>query len=80
MGGKSKMFDILFGATKSARSPGRLVWGEARARLSSFTVPKRWVRLGSPADVPTMATGKVDKPGLQALVRSAGERARPRSG
>ena len=35
---------------------------EARARLSSFKVPKRWVLLGSPADVPTMATGKVDKP------------------
>ena len=45
---------------------------EARARLSSFKVPKRWVLLASPADVPTMATGKVDKPGLQALVRSAG--------
>jgi acyl-CoA synthetase (AMP-forming)/AMP-acid ligase II len=53
---------------------------EARARLSSFKVPKRWVLVGSPADVPTMATGKVDKPGLQELVRSAGQRARSRSG
>jgi acyl-CoA synthetase (AMP-forming)/AMP-acid ligase II len=53
---------------------------EARARLSSFKVPKRWVLLGSPAHVPTLATGKVDKPGLQDLIRSAGERAHPRSG
>jgi acyl-CoA synthetase (AMP-forming)/AMP-acid ligase II len=53
---------------------------EARARLSSFKVPKRWVLLHSPAGVPTMATGKVDKPGLQQLVRSAGERAPSRSG
>jgi acyl-CoA synthetase (AMP-forming)/AMP-acid ligase II len=50
---------------------------EARARLSAFKVPKRWVLLRSPADVPTMATGKVDKPGLQALLRTAGERAPP---
>ena len=48
---------------------------EARARLSAFKVPKRWVLLRSPADVPTMATGKVDKPGLQALIRTSGERA-----
>jgi acyl-CoA synthetase (AMP-forming)/AMP-acid ligase II len=45
---------------------------EARARLSSFKVPKRWVLLRSPADVPTMATGKVDKRGLQELIRGAG--------
>jgi acyl-CoA synthetase (AMP-forming)/AMP-acid ligase II len=46
---------------------------EARARLSAFKVPKRWVLLGSPAEVPTMATGKVDKTGLQDLIRQAGE-------
>jgi acyl-CoA synthetase (AMP-forming)/AMP-acid ligase II len=46
---------------------------EARARLSSFKVPKHWVLLGSPADVPTMATGKVDKRALQELIRTAGE-------
>jgi acyl-CoA synthetase (AMP-forming)/AMP-acid ligase II len=50
---------------------------EARARLSAFKVPKRWVLLRSPADVPTMATGKVDKPGLQALIREAGVAATP---
>jgi acyl-CoA synthetase (AMP-forming)/AMP-acid ligase II len=48
---------------------------EARARLSAFKVPKRWVLLRSPADVPTLATGKVDKGGLQELIRSAGEAA-----
>jgi acyl-CoA synthetase (AMP-forming)/AMP-acid ligase II len=46
---------------------------EARARLSAFKVPKRWVLLDSPADIPTMATGKVDKGGLQDLIRNAGE-------
>jgi acyl-CoA synthetase (AMP-forming)/AMP-acid ligase II len=46
---------------------------EARERLSAFKVPKRWVLLGSPAEVPTMATGKVDKGGLQDLIRRKGE-------
>jgi acyl-CoA synthetase (AMP-forming)/AMP-acid ligase II len=46
---------------------------EARARLSAFKVPKRWVRLRSPAEVPTLATGKVDKAGLQDLIRKTGE-------
>jgi acyl-CoA synthetase (AMP-forming)/AMP-acid ligase II len=43
----------------------------ARQRLSSFKVPRRWALLGSADDVPLMATGKVDKPGLQQLVRTA---------
>lgn len=46
---------------------------EARDRLSAFKVPKRWVLLRSPAEVPTLATGKVDKPGLQDLIRKSGE-------
>ncbi len=46
---------------------------QTKERLSSFKVPKRWVLLGSPAEVPTMATGKVDKAGLQELIRSVGE-------
>lgn len=50
---------------------------EARARLSAFKVPKRWVLLSSPAEVPTLATGKVDKTGLQELIRKAGERTGP---
>jgi acyl-CoA synthetase (AMP-forming)/AMP-acid ligase II len=44
---------------------------DARTRLSSFKVPRRWAIVGSPADVPTLATGKVDKAGLQALIRAA---------
>ncbi|MDQ2649945.1 MAG: acyl--CoA ligase [Actinomycetota bacterium] len=43
---------------------------DVRTRLSAFKVPKRWVVLGSPAEVPTLASGKVDKPGLQALLSS----------
>lgn len=46
---------------------------EARDRLSAFKVPKRWLRLASPAEVPTLATGKVDKAGLQELIRKHGE-------
>ena len=46
----------------------------ARGALSSFKVPKRWVLLPTTADVPMLATGKVDKAGLQALVA---ERGRP---
>ncbi|MCR9096435.1 MAG: acyl--CoA ligase [bacterium] len=44
----------------------------ARERLSAFKVPKRWVQLTSLDEVPMMATGKVDKNGLQALIRSSG--------
>lgn len=46
---------------------------EARARLSAFKVPKRWVLLRSPAELPTMASGKIDKTGLQELIRKRGE-------
>jgi len=48
---------------------------ETRARLSAFKVPKRWLVLDSPGDVPMMATGKVDKGGLQALIRRDGRAA-----
>jgi acyl-CoA synthetase (AMP-forming)/AMP-acid ligase II len=48
---------------------------EARSRLSAFKVPRRWVLLGGPADVPTLATGKVDKTGLQELIRKRGQSA-----
>ncbi len=44
-----------------------------RERLSAFKVPKRWALLGSLDEVPMMATGKVDKAGLQQLIRSAGK-------
>jgi acyl-CoA synthetase (AMP-forming)/AMP-acid ligase II len=51
----------------------------ARSRLSSFKVPKRWALLRSPAEVPAMATGKVDKGGLQDLIRRAGRASAERS-
>lgn len=65
----------LVGAAVVTREPVSVadLEREVRARLSSFKVPKRWVLLRSLADVPTMATGKVDKPGLQQLIRSATE-------
>jgi acyl-CoA synthetase (AMP-forming)/AMP-acid ligase II len=64
----------LVAAAVVARAPLTLeeLDREARTRLSSFKVPKRWVLLGSPAEVPTLATGKVDKGGLQDLIRRAG--------
>ena len=45
---------------------------DVRRRLSSFKVPTRWVLASDPAAVPLLATGKVDKAGLQALIRSQG--------
>jgi non-ribosomal peptide synthetase component E (peptide arylation enzyme) len=44
----------------------------ARERLSAFKVPKRWVKLSSLDEVPMMATGKVDKRGLQQLITDSG--------
>lgn len=41
---------------------------EIRTRLSAFKVPKRWAQLRSLAEVPTLASGKVDKAGLQELI------------
>ena len=41
---------------------------EARTRLSSFKVPKRWALAPSLDAVPTMATGKIDKARLQQLL------------
>jgi acyl-CoA synthetase (AMP-forming)/AMP-acid ligase II len=43
-----------------------------RNRLSSFKVPARWVVTSDPGAVPLMATGKVDKAGLQRLIGSKG--------
>jgi acyl-CoA synthetase (AMP-forming)/AMP-acid ligase II len=44
---------------------------EARHRLSAFKVPTLWV-LGDAGDVPMTATAKVDKAGLQELLRNKG--------
>jgi acyl-CoA synthetase (AMP-forming)/AMP-acid ligase II len=48
------------------------VVAEVRARLSAFKVPTRWVLTADPAVVPLLATGKVDKAGLQDLIRATG--------
>ncbi len=53
--------------------PAAEVAAEARQRLSSFKVPRRWVIATSVGSVPTMATGKVDKAQLQALLANDGE-------
>jgi acyl-CoA synthetase (AMP-forming)/AMP-acid ligase II len=44
----------------------------ARERLSAFKVPTRWLLTPDPAAVPVTATGKVDKPALQRLLRDSG--------
>jgi hypothetical protein len=44
----------------------------ARARLSAFKVPTRWIVTPSAADVPLTATSKVDKAALQALLQREG--------
>jgi acyl-CoA synthetase (AMP-forming)/AMP-acid ligase II len=41
----------------------------ARAALSAFKVPTRWVVTTSADDVPLTATAKVDRPALQARLR-----------
>ncbi len=44
----------------------------ARQRLSAFKVPTRWLLTGDAGAVPMLASGKVDKRGLQQLLRSEG--------
>jgi acyl-CoA synthetase (AMP-forming)/AMP-acid ligase II len=65
----------LVGAAILCRTPTDLTELDrcVRERLSAFKVPRRWLLLTSLDEVPMMATGKVDKAGLQALIRSSGE-------
>jgi acyl-CoA synthetase (AMP-forming)/AMP-acid ligase II len=49
----------------------------ARDRLSAYKVPTRWLVADDASEVPLSATGKVDKAGLQALVRTRSRRAEP---
>lgn len=44
----------------------------ARSRLSSFKVPTRWLVVDGPADVPRLATGKVDIAALRRLLHDKG--------
>ncbi len=39
-----------------------------RPNLSSFKIPSRWVMLGGMSELPRTASGKIDKPALQALI------------
>ncbi len=43
-----------------------------RERLSAFKAPTRWLLTSDPGAVPLSATGKVDKPALQRLLREQG--------
>ena len=43
-----------------------------RQRLSAFKVPTRWLLTDDPGTVPLLASGKVDKVGLQRLLDSEG--------
>jgi acyl-CoA synthetase (AMP-forming)/AMP-acid ligase II len=46
----------------------------ARERLSAFKIPTLWLVLPDPDAVPMSATGKVEKPALQHLLRTRGRR------
>jgi acyl-CoA synthetase (AMP-forming)/AMP-acid ligase II len=48
----------------------------ARARLSAFKLPTLWLVTADPAEVPMLATSKVDKPAMQQLLRLRGQRLR----
>jgi len=48
------------------------VHAAARARLSAFKVPTRWIATPHPDAVPMLASGKVDKPALQRLLAAEG--------
>ena len=48
----------------------------ARARLSAFKVPTLWIVVADSQSVPLSATGKLDKPALQRLLRERGARLR----
>ncbi|CUU60683.1 Acyl-CoA synthetase (AMP-forming)/AMP-acid ligase II [Parafrankia irregularis] len=55
----------------SAHDPDQLT-EQARARLSSFKVPTRWLVLGDPHRVPRLASGKVDINALRLLLTEEG--------
>ncbi len=59
------------GAFVVTTAPLDKVAGEARQRLSAFKVPTLWL-LGDADEVPMTATAKVDKAGLQELLRNKG--------
>jgi acyl-CoA synthetase (AMP-forming)/AMP-acid ligase II len=57
------------GALVVSALPLQQLVAAARARLSAFKVPTRWVVTDSRTDVPLTATSKVDRDALQALLK-----------
>ena len=60
------------GALVVSTAPVPELVAAARARLSAFKVPTRWVVAASADAVPLSATAKVDKVALQQLLRREG--------
>jgi len=63
--------DGAVGALVITDAPVEEVAAAVRGRLSAFKVPTRWVCTADPDTVPLLATGKVDKAGLQRLLARA---------
>lgn len=53
-------------------APAEAISAAVRERLSAFKLPTVWMITTDPATVPMLATGKVDKRGLQTLLGKAG--------
>ncbi len=64
------------GAVVISDAPVEAVVAAVRERLSAFKVPTRWLVTADADLVPMLATGKVDKAGLQALLAEHGASAR----
>ena len=64
------------GAVVISAAPVEAVVAAVRERLSAFKVPTRWLVTADADLVPMLATGKVDKAGLQALLAEQGAPAR----
>jgi acyl-CoA synthetase (AMP-forming)/AMP-acid ligase II len=60
------------GALVVSSAPLDELVADARARLSAFKVPTRWLVTESADDVPMTATAKVDKAALQELLSRKG--------
>ena len=63
------------GAAVIAQTPAALNFEQllraARACLSAFKIPSRWIILDSLNDLPGTATGKIDKPNLRAMLQDS---------
>jgi len=61
------------GAMVVSASPPAEIAEAARRRLSAFKVPTRWYVTEAAAEVPVMATGKVDQASLRSLLEAKGQ-------